>query len=102
MFIFADGKYVVLPSGELQIRNVTAEDGFKTYKCRTKHRLTGMIVFCKNCCNVVANFEDSFLYGFKTYSAVRNIGSKVRLLFVAVVVVAFAADTAVLLLFAII
>ncbi|XP_023322374.1 Down syndrome cell adhesion molecule-like protein Dscam2 [Eurytemora carolleeae] len=36
-----DGKYVVLPSGELQIRNVTAEDGFKTYKCRTKHRLTG-------------------------------------------------------------
>lgn len=36
-----DGKYVVLPSGELQIRNVTADDGFKTYKCRTKHRLTG-------------------------------------------------------------
>ena len=37
----SDGKYVVLPSGELQIRNVSAEDGFKTYKCRTKHRLTG-------------------------------------------------------------
>ena len=32
---------MVLPSGELQIRNVSAEDGFKTYKCRTKHRLTG-------------------------------------------------------------
>jgi hypothetical protein len=30
-----------LPSGELQIRNVSPEDGFKTYKCRTKHRLTG-------------------------------------------------------------
>ena len=41
MVFFADGKYVVLPSGELQIRNVSAEDGFKTYKCRTKHRLTG-------------------------------------------------------------
>ena len=41
MFVFTDGKYVVLPSGELQIRNVSAEDGFKTYKCRTKHRLTG-------------------------------------------------------------
>ena len=39
--VFSDGKYVVLPSGELQIRNVSAEDGFKTYKCRTKHRLTG-------------------------------------------------------------
>ena len=36
-----DGKYVVLPSGELQIRNVSPADGFKTYKCRTKHRLTG-------------------------------------------------------------
>ena len=39
--LILDGKYVVLPSGELQIRNVSAEDGFKTYKCRTKHRLTG-------------------------------------------------------------
>ena len=39
--LIVDGKYVVLPSGELQIRNVSAEDGFKTYKCRTKHRLTG-------------------------------------------------------------
>lgn len=37
----SDGKYVVLPSGELQIRNVVKEDGDKTYKCRTKHRLTG-------------------------------------------------------------
>ena len=36
-----DGKYVVLPSGELQIRNVNKEDGEKTYQCRTKHRLTG-------------------------------------------------------------
>lgn len=40
-FICKDGKYVVLPSGELQIRNVSPEDGSKTYKCRTKHRLTG-------------------------------------------------------------
>ena len=41
VLLLSDGKYVVLPSGELQIRNVSAEDGFKTYKCRTKHRLTG-------------------------------------------------------------
>ena len=39
--VILDGKYVVLPSGELQIRNVGPDDGFKTYKCRTKHRLTG-------------------------------------------------------------
>nr|XP_045611137.1 Down syndrome cell adhesion molecule-like protein Dscam2 isoform X3 [Procambarus clarkii] len=35
-----DGKYLVLPSGELHIRNVNSEDGFKSYKCRTVHRLT--------------------------------------------------------------
>uniref|UniRef100_A0A1S4H584 Uncharacterized protein n=2 Tax=gambiae species complex TaxID=44542 RepID=A0A1S4H584_ANOGA len=37
----ADGKYMVLPSGELHIREVGPEDGYKSYQCRTKHRLTG-------------------------------------------------------------
>ncbi|XP_034142408.1 Down syndrome cell adhesion molecule-like protein Dscam2 isoform X14 [Drosophila guanche] len=37
----ADGKYLVLPSGELHIREVGPEDGYKSYQCRTKHRLTG-------------------------------------------------------------
>ena len=36
-----DGKYMVLPSGELHIRDVAPEDGYKSYRCRTKHRLTG-------------------------------------------------------------
>nr|XP_036670155.1 Down syndrome cell adhesion molecule-like protein Dscam2 isoform X13 [Drosophila suzukii] len=36
-----DGKYLVLPSGELHIREVGPEDGYKSYQCRTKHRLTG-------------------------------------------------------------
>ncbi|XP_045126215.1 Down syndrome cell adhesion molecule-like protein Dscam2 isoform X2 [Portunus trituberculatus] len=35
-----DGKYLVLPSGELHIRSVSPEDSFKSYKCRTIHRLT--------------------------------------------------------------
>ncbi|ETN60360.1 DSCAM [Anopheles darlingi] len=35
------GKYMVLPSGELHIREVGPEDGYKSYQCRTKHRLTG-------------------------------------------------------------
>lgn len=39
--VFADGKYLVLPSGELHIRDVGPEDGYKSYQCRTKHRLTG-------------------------------------------------------------
>ncbi|KAL4703793.1 hypothetical protein ACJJTC_011593, partial [Scirpophaga incertulas] len=36
-----DGKYLVLPSGELHIKDVGPEDGYKSYQCRTKHRLTG-------------------------------------------------------------
>nr|XP_024214188.1 Down syndrome cell adhesion molecule-like protein Dscam2 isoform X37 [Halyomorpha halys] len=36
-----DGKYLVLPSGELHIKDVGPEDGQKSYQCRTKHRLTG-------------------------------------------------------------
>ena len=36
-----DGKYLVLPSGELHIRDVSPEDGEKSYRCQTKHRLTG-------------------------------------------------------------
>lgn len=31
----------MLPSGELHIREVGPEDGYKSYQCRTKHRLTG-------------------------------------------------------------
>lgn len=38
---WTDGKYLVLPSGELHIREVGPEDGYKSYQCRTKHRLTG-------------------------------------------------------------
>lgn len=40
-FETTDGKYLVLPSGELHIREVGPEDGYKSYQCRTKHRLTG-------------------------------------------------------------
>lgn len=40
-FSTADGKYLVLPSGELHIKEVGPEDGYKSYQCRTKHRLTG-------------------------------------------------------------
>lgn len=39
--IYTDSKYLVLPSGELHIRDVGPEDGYKSYQCRTKHRLTG-------------------------------------------------------------
>lgn len=40
-YVPTDSKYLVLPSGELHIKDVGPEDGYKSYQCRTKHRLTG-------------------------------------------------------------
>ncbi|XP_015190720.1 PREDICTED: Down syndrome cell adhesion molecule-like protein Dscam2 isoform X7 [Polistes dominula] len=36
----SDGKYHMLPSGELMIINITRPDAQMTYRCRTHHRLT--------------------------------------------------------------
>ncbi|GBN92555.1 Down syndrome cell adhesion molecule-like protein 1 [Araneus ventricosus] len=35
------GKYSVFPSGKLHIREAKQQDGFRSYRCQTKHRLTG-------------------------------------------------------------
>lgn len=35
------GKYLVLGNGDLYINNVDSSDGFKSYTCRTVHKLTG-------------------------------------------------------------
>ena len=59
-----DGKYVVLPSGELQIRNVSPEDGFKTYKCRTKHRLTGETKLSATAGRLVITGKSAYLLSF--------------------------------------
>ncbi|GIY84384.1 hypothetical protein CEXT_645181 [Caerostris extrusa] len=37
------GRYSVLPNGELLIRNAMISDGFKSYRCLTKHILSGDI-----------------------------------------------------------
>jgi hypothetical protein len=37
----AEGKYHMLPSGELLIRNVDDEDKYRSYQCRALNRLTG-------------------------------------------------------------
>jgi len=37
------GKYLVLGNGDLYISNVDSSDGFKSYTCRTVHKLTGEI-----------------------------------------------------------
>ncbi|XP_024084690.1 Down syndrome cell adhesion molecule-like protein Dscam2 [Cimex lectularius] len=38
-----DGKYHVLPSGELLVHNVEYSDQFAQYRCRTRHRLTKLL-----------------------------------------------------------
>lgn len=39
--IVPDGKFQMLPSGELMVLNVGQADSFSTYECRVTHRLTG-------------------------------------------------------------
>uniref|UniRef100_T1JCZ7 Down syndrome cell adhesion molecule-like protein Dscam2 n=1 Tax=Strigamia maritima TaxID=126957 RepID=T1JCZ7_STRMM len=36
-----DEKYMIIPSGELHVKDVGANDVFHSYKCRTVHRLSG-------------------------------------------------------------
>nr|XP_024218046.1 Down syndrome cell adhesion molecule-like protein Dscam2 [Halyomorpha halys] len=38
-----DGKYHVLPTGELLVHNVEYADQYPHYKCRTRHRLTKLL-----------------------------------------------------------
>ncbi|XP_018312504.1 Down syndrome cell adhesion molecule-like protein Dscam2 [Mycetomoellerius zeteki] len=43
-----DGKYHMLPTGELMIINITRSDAQMTYRCRTHHRLTQDTVVSSN------------------------------------------------------
>lgn len=43
-FLFPDGKFHQLPSGELLIHNLEFSDQFPTYRCRTMHRLSRQVV----------------------------------------------------------
>lgn len=42
--IFSDGKFHVLPTGELLVHQLEYNDQFPGYKCRTMHRLTRQVV----------------------------------------------------------
>ncbi|XP_068082151.1 cell adhesion molecule Dscam2 [Anabrus simplex] len=44
----SDGKYHMLPSGELMILNITRGDALRTYRCRTHHQLTQEAVVSSN------------------------------------------------------
>lgn len=40
----SDGKYHLLPSGELLIHNLEYNDRYASYRCRTMHKLTRQVV----------------------------------------------------------
>ncbi|XP_061930169.1 cell adhesion molecule Dscam2 isoform X20 [Apis cerana] len=79
-----DGKYLVLPSGELHIRDVGPEDGYKTYQCRTKHRLTGETRLSATKGRLVITEPmgikaPAFLGDVKSFLFVRRSGTKVSM-----------------------
>lgn len=41
---FLDGKYHLLPTGELLVHNLEYSDQFPPFRCRTMHRLTRQVV----------------------------------------------------------
>jgi hypothetical protein len=41
LLVPTEGKYHMLPSGELLIRGVDDEDKYRSYQCRAVNRLTG-------------------------------------------------------------
>lgn len=47
-FLVSDGKYHMLPTGELLIINVTRTDAQRSYRCRTHHQLTQEAVVSDN------------------------------------------------------
>lgn len=43
--LVSDGKYHVLPNGDLLVHNIQfSDDEFKRYRCRTMHKLTRAVV----------------------------------------------------------
>jgi hypothetical protein len=44
VFFVPDGKYHLLPTGELLVHNLDYSDQFPAFTCRTMHRLTRQVV----------------------------------------------------------
>jgi len=44
VIFFLDGKYHLLPTGELLVHNLEYSDQFPPFRCRTMHRLTRQVV----------------------------------------------------------
>jgi hypothetical protein len=55
-----DGKYHMLPSGELLINDVSRADSSKSYRCRTHHQLTQESVVSINAGRIQLTGQSSF------------------------------------------
>jgi hypothetical protein len=44
LFPVADGKFHLLPTGELLVHNLEFSDQFPSFRCRTMHRLSRQVV----------------------------------------------------------
>jgi hypothetical protein len=44
LFAVADGKFHLLPTGELLVHNLEFSDQFPSFRCRTMHRLSRQVV----------------------------------------------------------
>ncbi|KAH8025367.1 hypothetical protein HPB51_007679 [Rhipicephalus microplus] len=43
-FALARGRYSILPTGELYVRHVESGDRLRSYRCKTRHKLTNEVV----------------------------------------------------------
>ncbi|KAM7293005.1 Down syndrome cell adhesion molecule homolog [Ixodes scapularis] len=58
------GKYSVLPTGELYIRNAGPSDRLGSYHCKTKHRLTGEVVTSASSGRLIIQGIIAIIYGY--------------------------------------
>ena len=60
--IVADGKYHMLPTGELLVFSVTSADAHFSYRCRTVHRVTGDTVESSSYARLVVSGKFTNVY----------------------------------------
>lgn len=63
------GRYSVLPpAGELLVRNVSSSDDGVSYRCHTRHKLTGKVKLSDTAGRVIVNREcELFLFGLCSF-----------------------------------
>lgn len=73
-----DGKYHMLPTGELLIINITQSDVQHTYRCRTYHQLTQEVIVSGNFGRIQLTGNFIIFYLHKRISLVHSLATYVR------------------------